>query len=85
MELSKYIFYVIAIVNFYTKIGKHCIINTESIVEHDNILSDYVRISPNATLCGGVKIGEETLIGVGAVVIENIEKKNITIVGMPAK
>ncbi|MGL5056525.1 MAG: acetyltransferase [Fusobacteriaceae bacterium] len=70
-----------AIVNSYTKIGKHCIINTGSIVEHDNILSDYVHISPNATLCGGVKIGEETWIGAGATVIQGLEISKNVIVG----
>ncbi|MGL5049548.1 MAG: acetyltransferase [Fusobacteriaceae bacterium] len=69
------------IVNSYTKIGKHCIINTGSIIEHDNVLSDYVHISPNATLCGGIKIGEETWVGAGATVIQGVEISKNVIVG----
>ena len=55
-----------AVINSSAKIGKHCIINTGAIVEHDNILSDYVHISPNATLSGIVTVGKSTHIGAGS-------------------
>lgn len=69
------------IVNSYTRIGKHCIINTGSIIEHDNNLSSYTHISPNVTLCGQVKIGEKTWIGAGATVIQNVELGYNVVVG----
>ena len=55
-----------AVINSSAKIGKHCIINTGAIVEHDNVLEDYVHISPNATLSGIVTVGKSTHIGAGA-------------------
>lgn len=55
-----------AVVNPSAKIGKHCIINTGAIVEHDNILEDYVHLSPNVTLAGIVKVGKSTHIGAGS-------------------
>jgi len=55
-----------AVINSSTKIGKHCIINTASVVEHDNVLEDYVHISPHATLAGIVTVGKSTHIGAGA-------------------
>lgn len=55
-----------AVVNPSAKIGEHCIINTSAVVEHDNVLENYVHISPNASLAGAVKVGECTHIGVGA-------------------
>ena len=61
-----------AAINAGSQIGKHCIINTGAVVEHDNVLEDCVHISPNATLCGGVHIGAETHIGAGAVIRNNI-------------
>ena len=61
-----------AIINSSTSIGKHCIINTSSSVDHDCVIDDFVHISPNATLSGGVKVGEGTHIGAGAVIIPNI-------------
>ena len=53
-------------VNPSARIGKHCIINTGAIVEHDNILEDYVHLSPNVTLAGIVKVGKSTHIGAGS-------------------
>ena len=73
-----------AVVNDSTKIGMHCIINTASVVEHDNYIDDYVHISPNATLCGTVKIGKETHIGAGAVVKNNTSVCENVIVGIAA-
>lgn len=73
-----------ACINSNTKIGKNCIINTGVIVEHDNIIEDYVHISPNATLCGTVKVGTFTHIGAGAVIKNNIEITNDCIIGVGA-
>jgi acetyltransferase EpsM len=61
------------IINANTKIGKHCIINTSASIDHDCVLKDFVHISPNATLCGGIKIGEGTQVGAGAVIIPNLK------------
>ena len=36
-------------------------------------MSDYVHISPNATLCGGVNVDEGTHIGAGVVIIPGIK------------
>lgn len=68
-------------INPNTKIGKHCIINTGAIVEHDNIIDDYVHISPNATLCGTVTIGEGIHIGAGSVIKNNVTITNDCIIG----
>ena len=59
-------------INSSARIGKHCIINTGAIIEHDNIIENFVHISPNATLGGTVRIGENTHIGIGSVVKNNI-------------
>ncbi len=61
-----------SIINSSTIIGKHCIINTSSSIDHDCILNDFVHISPNATICGGITIGEGTHIGAGAIIIPNL-------------
>lgn len=61
-----------AVINPGTRIGQHCIINTGAIVEHDNILEDYVHISVGAKLCGTVHIGRKTWVGSGAVIRNNL-------------
>lgn len=61
-----------AIIGNGTFIGQHCILNTASTIDHDCFIDDFVHISPNATLCGGVKVGFGSHIGAGAIVIPNI-------------
>jgi sugar O-acyltransferase (sialic acid O-acetyltransferase NeuD family) len=73
-----------AIINISTQIGSHCIVNTGAVVEHDCIVSDFVHISPNATLCGGVNIGEKTWIGAGAIVKNDLSICENVIIGCGA-
>lgn len=61
-----------AVINACAHVGHHCIVNTGAIVEHDNILEDYVHVSPNASLGGTVTVGEGTHIGIGACVRNNV-------------
>ena len=70
-----------AIVNTGTKIGKHCIINTRSSLDHDNIVEDYVHISPGVTLAGNVHIKEKTWICAGTTIINNITINKNNIIG----
>lgn len=60
-------------INSEVKIGKHCIINTNSSVDHDCIIGDYVHISPNAALAGNVEVGEGSQIGIGATIIQGVK------------
>ena len=73
-----------AVINACAEIGEHCIINTRAVVEHDNVIEDYVHISPNASLGGTVHIGEQTHIGIGATVINNIDICGNCIIGAGA-
>lgn len=70
-----------AIINPCTQIGRHCIINTKVSIDHDNIIEDYVHISPGATLAGTVHIKEKTWIGAGSTIINNITIKQNNIIG----
>lgn len=70
-----------SIINTGTKIGKHCIINTKSSLDHDNIIENYVHISPGATLAGTVNIKEKTWICAGATIINNITIAKNNIIG----
>lgn len=61
-----------AVVNAGAVIGKHCIINTCAVVEHDNRLADYVHVSVGAKLAGTVSVGKSTWIGIGTSVSNNL-------------
>ncbi len=62
-----------AVVQAGTKIGAHCIINTAASVDHDCLIEDFVHVGPNCGVCGGVTIGEGTMLGVGCSVIPGIK------------
>lgn len=70
-----------AVINPSVKIGKHCIVNTGAIVEHDNILEDFVHLSPNVTLAGIVKVGKSTHIGAGSCTKQVIDIASNCIIG----
>jgi acetyltransferase EpsM len=62
-----------ALINPAVIIGSNCIINSAAVIEHDCTIEDYVHISPNATICGHVKIGTGTHVGAAAVIIPGIK------------
>lgn len=63
------------VINCCTRIGKGCIINTGSTIDHDNLIEDYVHISPGTNLAGTVKVGKGSWLGIGTTVSNNV---NIT-------
>jgi len=70
-----------AIVQPDVKIGKFCIINTNSNIDHESIIYDFVNINPSATLCGNVSIGQNTIIGANATIIEKIKIGEYNVIG----
>ena len=60
------------VINANSEVGRHVILNTASVVEHDNVINDYVHLSPGATLCGAVEVGAKSHIGANATVIQGI-------------
>jgi len=60
------------VINSSSRIGKGCIINTSSSLDHDNVIEDYVHISPGVRTAGNVGIGKGTWLGIGSVVSNNV-------------
>lgn len=61
-----------AVINPDATIGKGCIINTTSSVDHDCVICDYVHVSVGAHIAGTVTIGKCTWVGGGAIISNNI-------------
>jgi sugar O-acyltransferase (sialic acid O-acetyltransferase NeuD family) len=70
-----------AIINPFTKVGISSIINTGSTIDHDNVLHDYVHISPGVNTAGGVTVGKFSWVGIGASVINSIMIGDNVIIG----
>lgn len=60
------------VINSSSVVGKGCIINSNSGLDHDNNIGDYVHISPRTHLAGTVKVGKGSWLGIGSVVSNNI-------------
>jgi sugar O-acyltransferase (sialic acid O-acetyltransferase NeuD family) len=71
-------------INARTKIGNHCIVNTNATVDHDCVLEDFVHVSPGAQLGGSVYIGEGAHIGIGASVKPGVKIGKWSVVGAGA-
>lgn len=61
-----------AVLNISSKIGRHSIINTAAVIEHDVQIGEHSFIGPNASVCGGVNIGARVFIGVGSVIFPGV-------------
>ncbi len=68
------------VINAGAKIGKNCIINTSSLIEHDVIIGDHTHISTKAVINGGTKIGSKVFFGSSSVTKQNIIIKNNSLI-----
>lgn len=73
-----------AVINAFAFVGVGGIINTSATVDHDCVLADGVHISPGVHLAGGICVGEQSWIGIGAQVKQLIRIGNKVIVGAGA-
>lgn len=70
-----------AVIATMAELGEACIVNTNASVDHECVLAAGVHIAPGATLCGCVRVGENTLIGAGSVVLPRIKIGSNVVVG----
>jgi sugar O-acyltransferase (sialic acid O-acetyltransferase NeuD family) len=68
-------------VNSCCSIGRFCILNTNSSLDHDSIMEDFSSLAPRATTGGNCRIGSYSAISIGAVVIHGVHIGNNTVVG----
>lgn len=73
-----------SVVATHVIIGRQCIVNTSSSVDHESVIADGVHVGPGATVCGCVAIGEQAFVGAGAVVLPGISIGARAIVGAGA-
>lgn len=70
-----------AVVQTGAHIGRGCILNTASSVDHDDVIGDFTHISVGAHLCGTVTVGKGCFVCTGSTVINNINVCGGTILG----
>ena len=62
-------------------VGKGCILNTGSQLDHDSSISDFASLAPGVVTGGGVSIGTESFIGISATIIHGKKIGHQTVVG----
>ncbi len=73
-----------ACINADSIIGDDVIINTQVSVDHDCVIGHGVHLAPGSTLCGSVKVGEQSFVCVGATIIPNLTIGRDVVVGAGA-
>ena len=68
-------------INTGTIIKEHCIINTSSSLDHDNLFKNFSSTAPGVITGGNVKVEESSHLGVGAKIQNNILIEKNTIIG----
>lgn len=69
------------IINANSVIGNHCIINTNSSLDHDGFLCDFSSLAPRTCVGGNFILGTGSAICLGTNVIEGISIGKHTLVG----
>ena len=71
-----------AIVNAGAAIGRNCILNSKSLVEHDTVIGDHCHISTAAVINSGVRIAQATFVGSNASVRQGVRIGERCVIGM---
>jgi sugar O-acyltransferase (sialic acid O-acetyltransferase NeuD family) len=71
-------------INSDSRIGEHCIINTNCSVDHDNTMMDYASLAPGVITGGNVTVHEYSAISLGAKLIHGRTIGRHTVIGAGA-
>ena len=71
-----------AVLNADARIGRHTILNTGTVVEHDGVVGDAVHLAPRVCLAGHVTVGDRTFVGAGTVVRDEVRIGSDCLVGL---
>ena len=70
-----------AVVASGATVGRACLLNTGSVLEHGSSLADFASLAPNAVTGGAVSIGPRTAISIGAVVRHGVTIGGDAVIG----
>lgn len=71
-----------AIVNARAKVGRNCILNSQSLVEHDARIGDHCHVATGAIVNGGASIGDGSFIGSQSSVRQEVRVGARCVIGM---
>lgn len=68
-------------INANAIIGNHCILNTNSSLDHDGFMSSFSSLAPNVCVGANFILGKGSAICLGSNIIENITIGSYTVIG----
>ncbi|MCK5497746.1 MAG: acetyltransferase, partial [Gammaproteobacteria bacterium] len=68
-------------INPCSAIGRFCMLNTNSSLDHDSVMNDFSSLAPRAVTGGNCRIGEYSAVGIGAVLVNGIQVGEHTVIG----
>lgn len=72
------------VINSDCRIGMHCIVNTQSSIDHDCEAGDFASLAPGVVTGGKVSIGKFSAISLGAKIIHGVNIGGQTVLGAGA-
>ena len=69
------------IINTNSKVGDFCILNTNSVLEHDGLMEAYSSLAPGVYTGGQFRLGKFSAIGLRTNIIDNITIEEHTVIG----
>lgn len=69
------------VVQAQARIGRHVIVNSLALIEHDIEVGSFTHIAPGVRLGGAVRIGSGALIGIGSAVLPGISIGEGAVIG----
>ena len=73
------------LLNANVMIGRNCIINTKSLIEHDVTVGDHSQISTGAIVNSTVTVGKKCFIGSNTVIKQTVKIKSNSFINMGTK
>jgi sugar O-acyltransferase (sialic acid O-acetyltransferase NeuD family) len=68
-------------VNPCCSIGRFCILNTNSSLDHDSVMEDFSSLAPRVSTGGNCRIGAYSAVSIGAVLVNGIHVGEHTVIG----
>jgi sugar O-acyltransferase (sialic acid O-acetyltransferase NeuD family) len=68
-------------INPCSAVGRFCILNTHSSLDHDSMLADFSSLAPGATTGGNCRVGEYSAICIGAILSHGVQVGEHSVVG----
>lgn len=69
------------VVNPCCAIGRSCILNTNSSLDHDSVMEDFSSLAPRAATGGNCRIGSHSAISIGAVLSYGVHIGDHSVIG----